>query len=79
MAEETIDVALKVTALKLKKYITWKLQLYGWKQNVDLSDPLYFYDSDKDIINSLADSNKDLARCLSEDLGIIKVKVVWAV
>jgi glycerol-3-phosphate dehydrogenase len=79
MAEETIDAASKVASIDLKKSVTRNLPLHGWKKNVDLNDPLYFYGSDKDKILSLADSNKDLAAYLSKDLGIIKAQVVWAV
>lgn len=79
MAEETIDVASKVAALELKKSVTRNLALHGWKQNVDLNDPLYFYGSDAEKIRDLARSSQELATCLSKDLGIIKAQVVWAV
>ena len=74
-----MDAASKVAALELKKSITRDLPLHGWKENVDLNDPLYFYGSDSEKILDLARSSKELATCLSKDLGIIKAQVVWAV
>ena len=79
MAEETVDTASKVAGFVLKKSITRKLPLHGWKQNVDLTDSLYFYGSDAEKILALAKSNKDMELCLSQNLGIIKAQVVWAV
>lgn len=79
MAEEVVDAASKVSAYPLKKSVTRNLAIHGWKKNVDLNDPLYFYGSDSEKILALAKKNKDLAGYLSRDLGIIKAQVVWAV
>jgi len=78
MAEEVVDAASKVSTYPMKKSITRNLALHGWKMNVDLTDPLYFYGSDSEKILALAKSDKDLGNYLSEDLGIIKAQVVWA-
>jgi len=79
MAEEVVDAASKVSAYPLKKSVTRNLAIHGWKKNVDLNDPLYFYGSDSEKILALAKENKTLAGYLSKDLGMIKAQVVWAV
>jgi glycerol-3-phosphate dehydrogenase len=79
MAEELVDAASKVASIELKKSVTRNLPLHGWKKNIDLNDPLYFYGSDAEKILALAKEDKDLATYLSKDLEIIKAQVVWAV
>ncbi len=78
MAEEVVDAASKVSLYPIKKSVTRNMPIHGWKKNVDLTDPLYFYGADSEKILALAKENKDLAKYLSKDLGIIKAQVVWA-
>jgi len=78
MGEEVVDAASKVSAHPIKKSITRNLAIHGWKKNVDLNDPLYFYGSDSEKIRALAKEEKNLGKYLSKDLGIIKAQVVWA-
>ncbi len=78
MAEEVVDAASKVSTYPLKKSITRNLALHGWKKNVDLTDPLYFYGSDSEKILALVKENQELGDYLSKELGIIKAQVVWA-
>ena len=78
MAEEVVDAASKVSTYPIKKSITRNLAIHGWKKNVDLTDPLYFYGSDSEKILALSKDDKDLGSYLSKDLGIIKAQVVWA-
>ncbi|MRT94698.1 glycerol-3-phosphate dehydrogenase/oxidase [Ancylomarina sp. 16SWW S1-10-2] len=78
MAEDVVDTASKVSSYPMKKSITRNLAIHGWKMNVDLNDPLYFYGSDSEKILVLAREDKNLGSYLSKDLGIIKAQVVWA-
>ena len=78
MAEEVVDAASKVSAYPIKKSITRNLAIHGWKKDVDLTDPLYFYGSDSGKIRALAKENKELGEYLSKDLEIVKAQVVWA-
>ena len=78
MGEEVVDAASKVSTYPIKKSITRNLAIHGWKKNVDLTDPLYFYGSDSEKILALAKEDKNLGQYLSRDLGIIKAQVVWA-
>ncbi len=78
MAEEVVDAASKISAYPIKKSITRNLAIHGWKKNVDLTDPLYFYGSDSEKIIALGKAEKGMDAYLSKDLGIIKAQVVWA-
>ena len=79
MAEDVMDQVSKVAGFEKKKSATRHMQIHGYKKNVDLTNPMYFYGSDEEKILALVNENKDLGKYLSKDLGIIKAQVIWAV
>jgi glycerol-3-phosphate dehydrogenase len=79
MAEDVMDKLSNAVGLPLKKSITRTLKIHGYKQKVDLSNPMYFYGSDEEKILELARKQPELAKSLSKNLRIIKAQVVWAV
>ncbi|MFA8436438.1 MAG: glycerol-3-phosphate dehydrogenase/oxidase [Marinifilaceae bacterium] len=79
MAEDVMDKLSNAVGLPLKKSITRTLKIHGYKQKVDLSNPMYFYGSDEEKILELARKQPELAKSLSKSLRIIKAQVVWAV
>lgn len=78
MGEDVIDRIIKIANLKKSKSNTRNLKLHGYKKNIDLNDPMYFYGSDKESILKLAKTNS-LEAYLSKDLRIIEAQVVWGV
>jgi glycerol-3-phosphate dehydrogenase len=64
----------KTTASKTKN-----LKIHGYKTDVDLSDPMYVYGSDREKILELAASAPGMAENISEKLQLIKAQVIWAV
>lgn len=79
MAEDVMNQVSKVAGFTMKKSSTKHMKIHGFKKNIDLSNPMYFYGSDEEHILALAKENKELGEYLSKDLGIIKAQVVWAV
>lgn len=77
MAEEVVDVASKQSGYPLKKSITRNLPIHGWKKEVDLKDPHYYYGSDRENVMDLVKSDPVLGEYLSEELKVIKAQVVW--
>jgi glycerol-3-phosphate dehydrogenase len=57
---------------------TKHLKIHGYKENVDHSDPLFFYGSDEDELLNLAKQN-GLGESISASLRVINAQVVWAV
>ncbi|MEE9349896.1 MAG: glycerol-3-phosphate dehydrogenase/oxidase [Flavobacteriaceae bacterium] len=79
MGEDVVDKLADQGNLKKTKSITEKLQIHGYKTNVNFNNPLYFYGSDIDEIDKLTNKIPNLRTLLSEELKIIKAQVVWAV
>lgn len=79
MAEDMINKAEKINGWKKTLTKTRHLKIHGYKENVDLKDPLYVYGSDRDAIMDLAGRQPGLHEVISEELGIIKAQIVWAV
>jgi len=77
MAEDAINKVAKTAGLPEKKSITRKLKIHGYKQNIDLKNPMYFYGSDEEKILDLVKINAELGEYLSKKLNIIKAQVVW--
>ena len=78
MGEDVINRMIKKSDFKQTKSNTRNLKIHGYKQHVDLNDPLYFYGSDSDAILELAKKEK-LSTKVSKSLKIIEAQVVWAV
>ena len=78
MGEDLVD--------KTEKNLGWfnipsktrHLKIHGYKENVDHSNPLYFYGSDEEAIIKLSKEN-GMSDLLSSSLGVMKAQVVWAV
>ncbi len=76
------DMLKKVEATKSWEITTSKtrtLRLHGYMTDVDFSDPLYFYGSDRELILELVKNEKDLDGIISKRLDLNKAQVVWAV
>ncbi|PKQ62288.1 FAD-dependent oxidoreductase [Labilibaculum filiforme] len=77
MAEDVIDTVTKTGNFPEKKSITRNLKIHGYKNNVDLNNPMYFYGSDEEKIVNLAKKEEGLDQFLSEKLKVINAQVVW--
>jgi len=77
MGEDVINHTIKNSNFKQTKSNTRNLKIHGYKKNIDLNDPLYFYGTDKEGILELAKTEK-LEGFVSKSLKIIEAQVVWA-
>ena len=78
MGQDVINKMEIIKKLPQKKSITFSLHLYGYKEEVDFKDLLYFYGSDIISIKELILSSPKLDEWVSEILQIKKAQVVWA-
>ena len=78
MGEDVINRIIKKSDFKQTKSNTRNLRIHGYKENVDLNDPLYFYGTDKDGILALA-KKENFSATVSDTLKIIEAQVIWAV
>lgn len=79
MAQDTVDQAAMVAGLQVTECITENLRIHGWLKNVDFSDPLYYYGSDRIALNKLIKENPNLGEPLHERLPYLKAELVWGV
>lgn len=79
MAEDVMNTVAKTVGLEQKKSVTRNLRIHGYKENPDLSNPMYFYGSDEEKILDLAKQENGLNEYLSEELQVLNAQVVWAV
>ncbi|PCI32097.1 MAG: FAD-dependent oxidoreductase [Flavobacteriaceae bacterium] len=78
MGEDVINRTIKNSDFKQTKSNTRNLKIHGYKKDVDLNDPLYFYGTDKEGILELA-KKESFTTTVSNTLKIIEAQVVWAV
>jgi glycerol-3-phosphate dehydrogenase len=78
MGEDVIDTMEREKSIQKTHSKTESLRLYGYQENVNFSDPLYFYGSDTKKINALIKSDNSLKEWISEELKINKAQVIWA-
>jgi glycerol-3-phosphate dehydrogenase len=79
MAQDMVEKIEQVKNWQKKPSKTKNLKIHGYKENIDLNDPMYIYGTDKEYILELAKSEAGLDEMLSEPLQLIKAQVVWAV
>lgn len=76
MAEDVINTVANTGGLPEKKSITRNLKIHGYKKNVDINNPMYFYGADEEKIIKLA-KEEGLEEYLSKELNVINAQVVW--
>ncbi|MBN2598539.1 glycerol-3-phosphate dehydrogenase/oxidase [Labilibaculum sp.] len=77
MAEDVVNTVSKTGNLPEKKSITRNLKIHGYKNGIDLKNPLHFYGSDEKNILDLAKKEDGLGDYLSKKLKVINAQVVW--
>jgi glycerol-3-phosphate dehydrogenase len=79
MAQDMVDKVEKVKGWNKTETPTKHLKLHGYKKDISLIDPLYFYGSDKDQILDLMNCEPELKILINNKLNIFAAQVVWAV
>ncbi|PID91612.1 MAG: FAD-dependent oxidoreductase [Bacteroidetes bacterium] len=79
MGEDVVDKAVKTAGLQPAASLTERLRIHGYKEEVDLNDPHYWYGSDQAGIQELILAEKALGETISEKLQIQKAQIIWAI
>lgn len=79
MGQDVIDKACEFGGLEDRNSITSNLKIHGWKQNVDITDPLDCYGSDAQNIKQLVKEKPELKELIHPNLPYIKAEVIWAI
>ncbi len=79
MAEDTVDKAIEVAKLPVRKCVTKKLRIHGYRKNPNLADHMYVYGSDEPKILDLIKQQPELGEKLSPKYGYTYAEVLWAV
>ena len=79
MAQDVIDLLKTKFNLEIAESNTTFCKIHGYKENVDLNNPYYFYGTDEEKMLALVKEDKKLGEVLSKDLSIIKAQVIWSV
>jgi glycerol-3-phosphate dehydrogenase len=79
MAEDTVDKAIQVGQLELKKCLTTDLPIHGSTNQNDWNDHLYVYGSDRDKVLDLVQENPEWGKKLHPRYNYLQAEVVWAV
>ena len=77
MAEDTVDKAGVLGLLPLRKCMTRRFPIHGYREHPDLTNHLYVYGSDMPAIAELMRQGYDTK--LVEGLDYTEAEVVWAV
>lgn len=55
------------------------MKIHGYMKKIDLTDPLYFYGTDREMLINLGKNEPGISGVISEKLGLYKAQVIWAV
>lgn len=77
MAEDLVSRAEKEFNFKKTSSATKNLRIFGYLEDPDFNDPLYYYGSEIDEVRKSSDGKKD--ELLSPELGIYTSQVMYAV
>lgn len=79
MAEDTVNMALKVKKMPFRPCKTRNLKIHGYMENPGKSEWIYIYGSDRQGILDLQKEKPEYAKKLHNDFDFTAGEVVWAV
>lgn len=79
MGEDTVDKAISSGFLPKQKSASENMAVHGAGDQVDFSNPHYFYGSDLKDIETLIEQSPELGEALHPSYAYRKAEVVWAV
>ena len=79
MAQDTVDQAIETAKLKPQVCLTQNLPIHGNKNDVDRTDHLYVYGSDREELLTLMNENPQWAEKLHPKMEYTRAEVIWAV
>lgn len=78
MAEETVDHAIILGALREEPCVTQELKIHGYHTDAANLGPLHMYGANAPALEKLASSDPKLAEPLHPDLDLIPAQIIWA-
>jgi glycerol-3-phosphate dehydrogenase len=78
MAEDTVDMAIRMANLPDRKTVTRTLSLHGFKESVEWTDSFFVYGSDASAVKALVKENSSWKEILDPRLPYIAAEVIWA-
>jgi glycerol-3-phosphate dehydrogenase len=79
MGEDAVDKAIKIGGLKPEVSKTKDLAIHGSMKELDWSDHLYFYGSDRNAVLALVNENPEWGKELHPKYNYLQAEVIWAV
>ncbi|MEP6647681.1 MAG: glycerol-3-phosphate dehydrogenase/oxidase [Saprospiraceae bacterium] len=79
MAEDVLEIAILKSNLNPVKSITSDLHIHGYKPEVDFNTPQYYFGTDLEFINQLAEEKKELSEKISVHFSNIKAEIIWCI
>ena len=79
MGEDVLEIAIPKAGLKETECKTRDLPIHGYKKEIDLNAPRYYYGTDEERIQSLVQADKSLGEKIHVTLPFIKAEIIWAV
>jgi glycerol-3-phosphate dehydrogenase len=79
MAEDVLEIAIPKAGLVETECKTRDLPIHGYKKEVDLNAPGYYYGTDDERIQSLVQIHKVLGEKIHVALPFIQAEIIWAV
>lgn len=79
MAEDMVKKVEEVKSWKRTHSKTRTMKIHGYMKKIDLTDPLYFYGTDREMLIKLGKNEPGIGGVISEKLGLYKAQVIWAV
>ena len=78
MAEDTVDMAIRIANFPYRKTVTRTLLLHGFKESVEWTDSFFVYGSDASAVKALVKENSSWKEILDPRLPYIAAEVIWA-
>jgi len=79
MGEDVLEIAIPKAGLKETQCKTRDVPIHGYKKEIDLNAPRYYYGTDEERIQSLAQADRALGEKIHVALPFIKAEIIWAV
>jgi glycerol-3-phosphate dehydrogenase len=79
MAEDVLNVAIRVAGLPERLCRTGSLSIHGARETSDFGRPLYYYGTDEPGVLALIEQDGSLREPLHPDLPYVRAEISWAV
>jgi glycerol-3-phosphate dehydrogenase len=79
IAEDTLNTAIQVAGLPLKKCITKELKIHGYQKGLSKTNHWHVYGCDYKMVLALAEENPEFHNKIHPDLPYSEAEIIWAI